>query len=247
MNIKSAFFLLVVLAFGPWTTHAQTKKNTKKTNSTKTVVKQPVQQVKLVSTTDSLSYALGLDIAESLKESGFELNVNAINLAIKASFDGDSAVFNNSERREIIQEGVRRVVEKKNEEAKRPGLDFLEKNKQNPNIKTTPEGVQYEVLVQGNGAQASVNDEVVVHYMGTLINGKQFDSSYDRNAPLTLNLNSVIEGWKIGIPLMQVGSKYRFFVPYNLAYGERNTGAIPAFSTLIFEVELLEVKGKNAI
>lgn len=129
----------------------------------------------------------------------------------------------------------------------KPGRDFLAENKKKPNIKVTAEGLQYEVLVEGEGAYPTSSEEVVVHYKGTLIDGEKFDSSYDRNEPLTLNLDRVIEGWKIGIPLMRIGSKYKFYVPYNLAYGERATGSIPAFSTLIFEVELLGVKKSSEI
>ena len=126
-------------------------------------------------------------------------------------------------------------------EQKRPGEEFLEQNKKRAEVKVTEEGVQYEILREGDGAQPTAESEVEVHYRGTLIDGTQFDSSYDRNEPIKLYLNRVIEGWKIGIPLMKVGSKYKFYVPQHLGYGERDSGPIPPYSTLIFEVELLNI------
>ena len=133
------------------------------------------------------------------------------------------------------------MVEKRNAELKKPGEEFLASLKSNPAVKATPEGVLYEVLVEGTGSQPKATDEVKVHYAGYLINGEKFDSSYDRGEPINLRLNQVIEGWKIAVPLMKVGSKYKLYVPYNLAYGERDSGKIPAFSTLIFEIELLDI------
>lgn len=213
------------------------KKTTTNTNKTSVPTIKPFQ---LTNLKDSLSYALGVDIANSLKQSGFELNTLALTEALNKHLADKEILIEEEQTSAIISSAMIAMRAK-------PGRDFLAENKKNPAVKVTPEGLQYEVLVEGEGAYPMSSDEVVVHYKGTLIDGEKFDSSYDRNAPLTLNLDRVIEGWKLGIPLMRIGSKYKFYIPYELAYGERATGAIPAFSTLIFEVELLGVKKSSEI
>lgn len=127
------------------------------------------------------------------------------------------------------------------EENKAAGKEFLAKNTKKENIMTTASGLQYEVLKKGEGSSPSSSDTVTVHYKGTTLDGKEFDSSYARNAPATFPLNRVIPGWTEGLQLMNPGAKYRFFIPSELAYGERGAGAdIGANETLIFEVELLK-------
>jgi len=122
------------------------------------------------------------------------------------------------------------------------GRDFLEENKKRPEVKETASGLQYEVLVEGTGPKpSSSNSRVTTHYTGTTIDGKVFDSSVNRGQPLSFGLNQVISGWTEGLQLMPVGSKYKFFIPYEMAYGERGAGgAIPGGAALIFEVELLD-------
>lgn len=224
------------------------KPKSKTVQSNKTVAKKVnvANTVVLKNGRDSLSYALGTDVARSLKSNGFDLDVKMLSEGISNYFRGDNVLLTEDKSAEIIQTSVRKMMEIKNAELRKPGEEFLAKNKLNPNVKVTNEGVQYEILKQGDGVRPTVADEVVVHYLGTLPNGNKFDSSYDRNEPLNLSLSSVIKGWQIGIPLMNVGAKYRFFIPYNLAYGERGSGSIPPFSPLVFEVELLEVKTKDA-
>ena len=125
---------------------------------------------------------------------------------------------------------------------KEAGLAFLIENAKKPGVKTTASGLQYEVLTKGSGAQATIDSKVKVHYHGTLINGTVFDSSVDRGTPAEFPVNGVIKGWQEGVPLMKVGAKYRLYIASNLAYGDRSAGPkIPAGSTLIFEVELLEI------
>lgn len=243
MKIKSLLSLTVVAGLAINYVQAQTKQKTtaKKTNTT--VAKSTLTTAKpfqLSNIKDSLSYALGVDVANSLKQSGFDLNTNALTEALTKHLADKPILIEEDQTSSIISTAMIEMRAK-------PGRDFLAENKKKPNIKVTAEGLQYEVLVEGEGAYPTSSEEVVVHYKGTLIDGEKFDSSYDRNEPLTLNLDRVIEGWKIGIPLMRIGSKYKFYVPYNLAYGERATGSIPAFSTLIFEVELLGVKKSSEI
>ena len=127
--------------------------------------------------------------------------------------------------------------------AKEDGVKFLQDNLKREGVESTASGLQYEVLVEGNGTKPSARDTVEVHYQGTFIDGTEFDSSYKRNSTIEFPLNGVIAGWTEGLQLMKTGSKYRFYIPYNLAYGERGAGGvIPPFSTLIFDVELVAVK-----
>ncbi|MBQ5458529.1 MAG: FKBP-type peptidyl-prolyl cis-trans isomerase, partial [Bacteroidales bacterium] len=137
-------------------------------------------------------------------------------------------------------------VQKQREENKEKieeGEKFLAKNAKRKEVKTTASGLQYEVITEGTGDKPAATNTVKVHYKGTTIAGKVFDSSYDRGTPAEFPLNRVIAGWTEGLQLMSVGSKYKFYIPYNLAYGERGAGQdIKPFETLIFEVELLEIK-----
>jgi len=242
MNLKPLLSLAVLAGLTLNCLQAQTKKSTvsKSGNASTKKVATVVKPFQLLNSKDSLSYALGIDIANSLKQSGFDLNIKALSEALEAHLAGKPILVEEENTSSIISSALIEMRSK-------PGKDFLEENKKRSTVKVTPEGLQYEVLVEGDGAKPLTSDEVIVHYKGTLIDGKQFDNSYERNEPLTLDLDRVIEGWKLGIPLMNIGSKYRFYIPYNLAYGERATGAIPAFSTLIFDVELLGVKKSNEI
>lgn len=123
------------------------------------------------------------------------------------------------------------------------GKKFLEENAKKEGVMVTPSGLQYKVITEGFGTKPKATETVVVHYRGTTIDGKEFDSSYKRNEPISFPLNGVIAGWTEGLQLMKTGAKYEFYIPYNLAYGERGAGAvIPPYATLIFEVELIQVK-----
>ncbi|MCA5003630.1 FKBP-type peptidyl-prolyl cis-trans isomerase [Sphingobacterium bovistauri] len=237
------FYCLLVIGAGLNHSYAQTKKTTKTTKTSKTPVKKTVVKEFVLNTAnDSLSYALGVDVVSNFKNAGFEITPEVFYKGLNAAIKGEKLLLTEDQNMDVIQKQLMANYEKKNAELREPGEAFLAKNKQRPEVKTTTEGIQYEILQEGNGAQPTPDSEVEVHYKGTLIDGTQFDSSYDRNESLTLDLNRVIEGWKIGIPLMKVGAKYRFFIPYNLAYGERASGAIPAYSALIFDVELLGIK-----
>lgn len=126
---------------------------------------------------------------------------------------------------------------------KEDGEKFLAENAKKEGVQTTSSGLQYQVIKQGEGAKPSANNAVTVHYKGTFIDGKTFDSSYDRGESISFPLKGVIAGWTEGLQLMPIGSTYRFFIPYKLAYGERGAGgAIPPFAALIFDVELLSFK-----
>ncbi|MDP3467339.1 MAG: FKBP-type peptidyl-prolyl cis-trans isomerase [Daejeonella sp.] len=192
---------------------------------------------------DSASYAFGASIASDLKNRGVtNLNYTLVSKAMSDVFSGGNVIFSPEKSQEVIY-GLLNALEKRKFEGSIAEADkFLNENKQKAGIISLPSGLQYEVLTPGAGAKPVATDEVTVHYKGTLTNGKQFDSSYDRGEPTSFTLNQVIPGWTEGLQQMPVGSKYRFYIPYALAYGERGAGNdIPPYSTLIFEVELIKI------
>ena len=192
---------------------------------------------------DSASYAFGASIAGDLKNRGVNnLNYSLVSKAMSDVFSGGTVIFTPEKCQEVIY-GLLNVLEKKKFEGViAESNKFLNENKLKPGIITLPSGLQYEVIVPGAGPKPLATDEVSVNYKGTLTNGFQFDSSYTRGEPTSFVLNQVIPGWTEGLQQMPLGSKYRFFIPYSLAYGERGAGKdIPPYSTLIFEVELLKI------
>nr|WP_314692806.1 FKBP-type peptidyl-prolyl cis-trans isomerase [uncultured Prevotella sp.] len=200
---------------------------------------------------DKLSYALGIGIGSQLAGMGAkELNIDDFAQAIKDVISGSELKVDNAEAQTLVQNFFQEQEAKQQaaaaeagKAAKAAGEAFLAENGKKDGIVTLPSGLQYQVLKEGNGKKPSATDQVVCHYEGTLIDGTVFDSSYQRNQPATFGLNQVIPGWTEGVQLMQEGAKFRFFIPYKLAYGERGAGAqIPPFATLVFDVELIEVK-----
>lgn len=200
---------------------------------------------------DKLSYALGIGIGSQLAGMGAkELNIDDFAQAIKDVISGSQLKVDNVEAQTLVQNFFQEQEAKQQaaaaeagKAAKAAGEAFLAENGKKDGVVTLPSGLQYQVLKEGNGKKPSATDQVVCHYEGTLIDGTVFDSSYQRNQPATFGLNQVIAGWTEGVQLMQEGAKYRFFIPYKLAYGERGAGAqIPPFATLVFDVELIEVK-----
>ncbi len=192
---------------------------------------------------DSASYAFGASIAGDLKNRGVNnLNYSLVSKAMSDVFSGGTVIFTPEKCQEVIY-GLLNVLEKKKFEGViAESNKYLNENKLKPGIITLPSGLQYEVIVPGAGPKPLATDEVSVNYEGTLTNGFQFDSSYTRGEPTSFVLNQVIPGWTEGLQQMPLGSKYRFFIPYSLAYGERGAGKdIPPYSTLIFEVELLKI------
>ena len=200
---------------------------------------------------DQLSYALGIGIGSQLAGMGAkELNIDDFAQAIKDVISGSELKVDNAEAQTLVQNFFQEQEAKQQaaaaeagKAAKAAGEAFLAENGKKDGVVTLPSGLQYQVLKEGDGKKPSATDQVVCHYEGTLIDGTVFDSSYQRNQPATFGLNQVIAGWTEGVQLMQEGAKYRFFIPYNLAYGEHGAGAqIPPFAALVFDVELIEVK-----
>jgi len=228
--------------------NAQTKAKTgtaKKTTATTKAAVKPTAAV-FKTTLDSASYAFGNTMASSMKNDGLSsLNYELLIKGLKDAFGGASPLISQEKSQAAISNLFKTVSRQKHAPAIAAGKAFLENNKKKQGIQVTPSGLQYEVINRGTGIRPKATDTVLVNYKGTLTNGKQFDSSYDRNEPLSLPLNGVIAGWTEGLQLMQTGSKYRLFIPYELGYGERGAGTdIPPYSTLIFEIELLKVNGK---
>nr|MBC7614220.1 FKBP-type peptidyl-prolyl cis-trans isomerase [Pseudopedobacter sp.] len=225
--------LTITIAAATLVASAQASKNKAKPASA------PVPMTAL----DSASYAFGLKIAQGLKSDGVKtLNYGLLTKAMDQVFNSKTFLISDAECGPAISNFLQKTRNSKFEVVESVGKKFLEENKKNPKVVALPSGLQYEVITEGTGPKPIATNEVTVNYKGTLIDGKQFDSSYDRNEPLTLALNSVIAGWTEGVQLMSVGSKYRFYVPYQLGYGERGAGQdIPPYSTLIFDIELLKI------
>lgn len=200
---------------------------------------------------DKLSYALGLGIAQQLKQMGLKgsLVVEDFAQSIVDVLEGNELKVKNSEAQQIVNsffaEQERKMNAEKAEAGKKAleeGRVFLQNNAGKPGVITTKSGLQYEVLNPGTGKKPKATDKVRCHYEGTLIDGTVFDSSYQRNEPAVFGLNQVIPGWTEGVQLMSEGAKYRFYIPYLLAYDESGAGGmIPPYATLIFDVELIEV------
>lgn len=192
----------------------------------------------------SVSYSLGVLVAQNLKSQGFtDLNPEELAAAINDVLTGKETKVDPQQANAVIQQYMSDKAAAQHKGNKDAGEAFLAENGAREGITTTASGLQYEVIEAGTGNKPAATDEVTVHYHGTLIDGTVFDSSVDRGEPTSFPLNRVISGWTEGLQLMSVGSKYRFFIPYNLAYGEREAGAkIKPFSALIFEVELISIK-----
>ena len=191
---------------------------------------------------DKVAYALGTSIGLQLQQMGAnELDITDFSQGVKDALAG-SSVMERAEIESVINEFFTRKSQEQAAKAKEEGARFLAENAKKEGVVTLPSGLQYQVLREGNGKKPKATDQVRCHYEGTLINGTVFDSSYKRGEPAVFGLNQVISGWTEGVQLMQEGAKYRFFIPYNLAYGERGAGQqIPPFAALIFDVELIEV------
>lgn len=200
---------------------------------------------------DKVSYALGLGIGSQLKSMGADsLNIDDFAQAIKDTISGAELKVSHKESQQIVQEFFKEQEAKQRAQAaengkvaREEGEKFLAENAKKDGVQVTESGLQYSVIKEGTGKSPKATDTVVCHYEGFLTNGIVFDSSIQRGEPAAFPLNAVIAGWTEGLQLMKEGGKTRFFIPYNLAYGEAGAaGAIPPYAALIFDVELLEVK-----
>lgn len=204
-----------------------------------------VAQEELSTQKQKLSYAVGVNMAQRLKQN-VDVDVDALTAALRDVLVGEGSKLSAEEIQTTLDEERGRIeamqaqIAQKSKEA---GETFLAENAKNEGVVQTDSGLQYKIIEAAEGVSPGPEDTVVVHYRGTLVDGTEFDSSYKRNTPATFPVNGVIPGWQEGIQLMKVGSKYNFFIPSELAYGAKGAGgAIGPHETLIFEVELQEIK-----
>lgn len=192
---------------------------------------------------EKLSYALGMIIGHNLKG----MNVTNLNgadfaKAVEDVLSGANTALSDTEAQQLVTDYLQRQEAEKGAAAREAGEKFLAENAKKEGVTVLPSGLQYSVITEGKGRKPVATDSVKCHYEGTLIDGTVFDSSYRRGEPATFPLNGVIAGWTEGVQLMAEGAKFRFFIPFNLAYGSRGAGqSIPPYAALIFDVELLEV------
>jgi FKBP-type peptidyl-prolyl cis-trans isomerase len=202
---------------------------------------------------EKTSYAIGMNMAASMKTNAIDVDVDALVKGIRDSLAGGKTLMTDEQARETITALQKDLQTKMHEKAKvqaeknkKEGEEFLAKNKEKEGVKTLPDGLQYKVITEGKGKSPLATDTVTVNYRGTLIDGTEFDSSYKRGQPATFPVNGVIKGWTEALQLMKEGSKWQLFIPSSLAYGERGAGGlIGPNATLIFEVELIKVGAKE--
>lgn len=207
-----------------------------------------VQNVKLETEADSAGYAIGILVGTNNKQQvenapgGTDINLDAMVAAFSAASKGEEGAMTTEEADQVIRRFFEAAGEKEGQLNLEEGNAFLEENKSREGINTTASGLQYEVITEGDGPIPSAQDQVRVHYHGTLIDGTVFDSSVERGEPAVFGVGQVIPGWTEALQLMPVGSKWKVYIPSDLAYGERGAGGdIGPNSALIFEVELLEI------
>jgi len=209
------------------------------------------KKVSLTNEVDSVSYALGFNVASQVKTQGFsEINYDALAKAMMDVYEDNDLLMSEVLCGQTLQEFSQKAYQKQMEEMQagsddnlKEGQDFLAKNRNEEGIQETESGIQYKVITQGTGPKPKATDKVEVHYHGTLIDGTVFDSSVERGETIEFGLNQVIAGWTEGVQLMPVGSKYKFFIPSELAYGAnpRPGGPIGPNMVLIFEIELFDI------
>ena len=194
---------------------------------------------------EKLSYALGMVIGHNLKGMGVKnLSQDDFAKAMNDVLTNQTTSLTDPEAQKLVGDFLQKQQEEATREIREEGERFLAENAKKEGVVVLPSGLQYTVLTEGTGAQPKATDRVKCHYEGTLTNGQVFDSSYRRGEPAVFPLNGVIAGWTEGVQLMKEGAKYRFFIPYNLAYGERGAGqAIPPYAALVFDVELISIEG----
>jgi FKBP-type peptidyl-prolyl cis-trans isomerase FklB len=249
----------MLLMYGQDTTSPATKPAAKKpatasaakTTGSKTA---PATATALNSKKDKISYAIGADLGKKLKTADIDVDPAILTRAMKDTLTGAKSEMSDDEIRATLTDLSKDLQQKQasaakeaSEKNRKAGEEFLAANKGKEGVVTLPDGLQYKVLTPGNGPKPSATDTVVCNYKGTLIDGKEFDSSYKRGQPATFPVSGVIKGWTEALQMMPVGSKWQLFIPPDLAYGERQAGPdITPGSTLVFEVELMSIQPKTA-
>ena len=232
---KSILFAILLISI-----HSANAQPVKKT------VPKPVPVLKTFN--DSLSYVLGEVAAFNLIQQGLgdiKINATHFNRALNDILGKKKTLLDDVTANTLLTNYMTKIQEQKSKAVIEEGTKFLAQNKLKPGVITTASGLQYEIITEGTGIKPTAIDTFVAHYRGTLLNGTEFDASYNRGQPLTYPVNKVVPGWIEGLQLMAVGSKYKFYIPYNLGYGVNGNGQIPGGAMLIFELELLDVKKKE--
>lgn len=198
---------------------------------------------------EKISYMIGMDMARGLEQIKDDVDIKVVEQALEDEMAGRPTLLTKEQALEVRKDFMKKRQERRAEERKQDaeknkseGETFLKENQSKPGVKTTASGLQYEVIKEGTGPKPKPTERVTVNYTGTKIDGTEFDSSAKRNKPATFPVSGVIKGWSEGLQLMPVGSKYKFFIPADLAYGERGPGKIGPDATLIFDVELLSIE-----
>lgn len=238
----TALALAASLALPAQTTKGKKDKKGRKEKTTQVKSEQKENKT-MKNDIDSLSYALGISIANNIKSQGVdEVDAEFFKRGISDVYEGRDTTMDVNAANEIINKYFQSATARKAEKAQKAGKDFLAENAKKEGVITTASGLQYKVNKMGTGPKPSINDKVTTHYHGMLINGKVFDSSVERNQPASFPVGGVIKGWQEALQLMPVGSKWTLYVPFDLAYGERGAGpSIGPYETLIFEVELISI------
>ena len=202
---------------------------------------KPKESVNLITELDSVSYSLGINIGENIKKQFEDINLDNFEAGIKDVLEKElEAKITDNQAQAIINSYFSKKQKKESESMIEDGANYLQENAKREGVTILPSGLQYEVINNGTGPKPTIEDNVTTHYHGTLIDGTVFDSSVDRGEPASFPVGGVIKGWTEALQLMSVGSKWKLYVPYDLAYGERGAGGqIGPYSTLIFEVELI--------
>ena len=194
---------------------------------------------------DRTSYALGMDLANSLKKQSIDVDPALFSQGLRDVLGSSKTLLTEEEVRTILAALQTEVRNNMTAKIKQDGAAFLAQNKAKDGVVTLPSGLQYKILKAGDGKKPGLDDTVVCHYKGTLIDGTEFDSSYKRNQPATFPVKGVIKGWTEALQLMAVGSQWQLVIPSDLAYGDRGAAnVIPPYSTLVFEVELVSIQAK---
>jgi FKBP-type peptidyl-prolyl cis-trans isomerase FklB len=204
---------------------------------------KPKESANLITELDSVSYSLGVNIGENIKKQFEDINLDNFEAGIKDVLEKElQAKISDNQAQAIINNYFSKKQKKESESMIKEGANYLQENAKREGVTTLPSGLQYEVIKDGTGSIPTLEDNVTTHYHGTLVDGTVFDSSVDRGEPASFPVGGVIKGWTEALQLMSVGSKWKLYVPYDLAYGERGAGAqIGPYSTLIFEVELISI------
>jgi FKBP-type peptidyl-prolyl cis-trans isomerase FklB len=240
IKLMKKIALIIILLATINVLNAQTTKT-----PVKLVAAKPVAPL-LKNINDSASYAVGVSVANFYKQQGVaKLNTALVSKAINDIMAGKKPLLDDATANNVMNSYMSRLQAEKSKPTIEVGQKFLAKNKLKPGVKTTASGLQYEVIKEGTGIKPTIVDTFVAHYRGTYIDGKEFDASFNRGEPLTYPMTNVIDGWKEGLQLMSVGSKYKFYIPYNIGYGAFDYNGIPGGSMLIFDLELLDVKKKQ--